>query len=535
MSTTATRPTAVEGFTGRFAWLDPHDLVVDPYNHRKHRADKDTTRPDPALQASVDELGVLTPLMVRPQTGDREGQLGIIFGQRRNNAALAAAKKAKAKKKPYRLVPAIIRADLAGVDDEALAMSFIENKDRAAATVRDDIEAAQQLALMDVAKTRKARLARAIGLKPTELAASIKAVQLTDEGLKDGLESDFNLIELAEFQEVEDVDGALWTLKWAKRRDLGEDNTKRGHWKHALAELRAKKELQRAQHQLVEDLTAAEIPVLEWRWTWTDTTTRPLTDLRTADDGPITADEHRDCPGHAACIFPQEAEAIWLCTAWRQHGHALSPDAAPDNTSQTEDQEAAAQARREVIANNKAWRQARTVRHEFITDLCSQPEASLRVWPLILTTITDTSYAYSNYVSRFRTDLVAQFLGVPDPNEGHSKFSRVDDPFADVIARTSPARAWHILLAHVAAAHEVEHMDDAAWRGRIDPQTVGWLSFLEAEGYVLSAIEAATVAAGRAQQAEGEQQGQAESEADQSSKNTERQPDRAEGAMPAAA
>lgn len=533
-TTTATQPTPVEGFTGRFAWLDPHDLIVDPYNHRKQRDSQDTTRPDPALQASVDELGVLTPLVVRPQTGDNEGKLGIIFGQRRNNAALAAAKKAKAKKKPYRLVPAIIRDDLAGVDDEALAMSLIENKDRTAATARDDIEAAQQLALMDITKTRKARLARAIGLKPAELAASTKAVQLTDQSLMAGLEADFNLIELAEFQEVEDVDDALWTLKRAKGRDLREDNTKRGHWKHALADLRAQKELQRAKHQLLEDLTTAKIPVVDWRWTWRDTATRPLTDLLTEDGKPMTADVHGDCPGHAACITPYEAEAIWLCTAWRQHGHTLSPDAAPDNTTETADREAAALARREVIANNKAWRQARTVRHEFITDLCNQPDASLRMWPLILSTITDTSYAYHNYVSRFRTDLVAQFLGVPDPNEGRSKFSRASEPFADVIARTSPARAWRILLAHVAAAHEVEHMHDAAWRNHVSPQAVDWLTFLEAEGYVLSSIEAATVATGRAQQAELEQQRQADSDADQT-ENTEQEPDQTAQAVPAAA
>src|SRR5437764_2472185 len=109
MSTTTESPAAIEGFTGRFAWIDPHDLVVDPCNHRKHRdAEDDTTQPDAELQASVDELGVLTPLVLRPQTGEHEGKLGIIFGQRRNNAALAAAKKSKAKKKPYRLVPAII-------------------------------------------------------------------------------------------------------------------------------------------------------------------------------------------------------------------------------------------------------------------------------------------------------------------------------------------------------------------------------------------------------------------------------------------
>ncbi len=28
---------AQPAFTGRFAWVDPYDLVIDPYNHRRHR------------------------------------------------------------------------------------------------------------------------------------------------------------------------------------------------------------------------------------------------------------------------------------------------------------------------------------------------------------------------------------------------------------------------------------------------------------------------------------------------------------------
>ncbi|MFE4869587.1 ParB/RepB/Spo0J family partition protein [Streptomyces sp. NPDC056682] len=535
MSTaTGIRPDAVEGFAGRFVWVDPHDLVVDPYNHRKNRADQDgedTTQPDPELQASVDELGVLTPLVLRPQEGEREGKLGIIFGQRRNNAALAAANKAKAMKKPYRLVPAIIRDDLAGVDDAALTVSFIENKHRRQATVRDDIEAARQLSLMTIPKARKIRNARAMGFKPAELGAASKAAQLSDKSLAEAIEEDFNLVELAEFQEVEGVEDALWTLKRAKTRDQREDNTKRGHWKHALADLRAEKELNDKRAERAAELTAAEVTIVDWRWNWSDTTTRPLTDLLTDDGAPHTPQTHQTCPGHAACVNPSDAEVIWLCTAWHRHGHPLTADAATKDTSQAgPDKEAAKAERRLVIANNKAWRQAREVRADFIKDLCQQPEASTRVWPLILSMITGTSYAYENYISRKRTDLTARFLGVEDPNEGNNQWTRVGDPFGAVIARTSPGRVWRVLLAHVAAAYEVEHMDDAAWRNHINVQTVAWLTFLQTEGYALSTVEAETVAKGRAQQEEqdvearqDDEQGQGEDAGD-SEDGQEREP-----------
>src|SRR5437764_10812492 len=85
-------PAGVEGFKGTFAWVDPRTLVVDPYNHRKSRtgasedeAVEDTTEPDAELIASVCEIGVQTPLLLRPQA-DGES-LGIIFGQRRFKAA----------------------------------------------------------------------------------------------------------------------------------------------------------------------------------------------------------------------------------------------------------------------------------------------------------------------------------------------------------------------------------------------------------------------------------------------------------------
>ncbi|MGD3109537.1 ParB N-terminal domain-containing protein [Streptomyces sp. YGL11-2] len=506
MSATADHTTPVEGFTGRFAWVDPHDLVIDPYNHRKHRTTedgKDGTQPDTDLQASVDEFGVLTPLVLRPQSGENEGKLGIIFGQRRNNAALAAAKKAKAKKKPYRLVPAIIRDDLKNVDDTSLTVSFIENKHRTQATIRDDIDAVKQLSLMSIPKTRKTRHARAMGLKPADLGAATQAAKLSDQALADGIEADFNLIELAEFQEVESVKGALWNLERAKARDTRQGNTKRGNWKHALAELRAEKEHADKCNSLLKELAAAEIPSVDWKRNWTNTSTRPLADLLTSDGAPQTPETHQVCPGHAACIDTSEAEVIWLCTAWHRHGHALTPEAAKADKAQAgPNREAAKAERRLVIANNKAWRQAREVRYDFLTDLCAQPEASARVWPLILSAITGTSFAYANFVGRKRTDLTARFLGVKDPNEGRRQWDRVGDPFGTLIARTSPAHAWSLLLAHVAAAYELEHMYDAAWRDHVDPQVIAWLTFLEAEGYALSAIESETVARGRAQQEE---------------------------------
>ncbi|MFD7338502.1 ParB/RepB/Spo0J family partition protein [Streptomyces violascens] len=174
----------IEGFEGTFTWVDPRTLVVDPYNHRKPPAPgtddsdeeqvEDTTEPDPELIASVREIGVQTPLLLRPQADGKT--LGIIFGQRRFKAATIAVEEAIAEGRAFRLVPAIVRTDLRGVDDAALTISLIENAHRKATSARDNIAAVQQLSLMKISKTRKAKYARSLGLTVDQVKASETAI-----------------------------------------------------------------------------------------------------------------------------------------------------------------------------------------------------------------------------------------------------------------------------------------------------------------------------------------------------------------------
>ncbi|MFG2143707.1 ParB/RepB/Spo0J family partition protein [Streptomyces sp. NPDC048696] len=494
MATAVTDPptaTAKPAFTGEFTWVDPYTLVVDPFNHRHHHDnEEDTTEPDAELIASVEETGVQSPILLRPQPSGAPGNevLGIIYGQRRHKAALIAADKAKAEGRPYFLLPALVRRDLTNVDDEALALSVLENKQRTDPHIRDYIEAARQLSLMDAPPAAKERHARITGLTRDEMKAAETATKLSPESLADAIAADFDLLELADYQEVEQVPGARTRLRQAKREDQSDGNGRRGHWAQALSKLRQHKEEMAKRVALIADLVSADITMVDWHPTWRDTKLHPLEDLLDQHRKKITPTTHAECPGHAASIDPSEPEVTWLCADWAKHGHTLTKAAARDTPTQQAEEERAK--RREVIANNKAWRAARQVRHDFITNLCDAPgDAPDAIWKFTLSTILGTLDTYSSHISRHRTDLMAQFLKIADPNEGQAWYSRVDAPFGTLISRTGKTRRWRPLFAQVAAAYEHEAMSDRAWRDDIRINTVTWLAFLKERGYVLSDLE----------------------------------------------
>ncbi|MFH8405352.1 ParB/RepB/Spo0J family partition protein [Streptomyces sp. NPDC018019] len=482
-------PPAQPAFEGRFAWVDPYELVIDPYNHRQHRTEgePDGTEPDPDLIASVEEVGVQSLVLLRPQTGDNEGKLGIIFGQRRCKAAIIAADKANDEGRSYMLVPALIRDDLRGVDDEALTLSVIENKHRRDANARDYVEAARQLSLMPLPQAAKERHARALGLSAAELSAAGKASKLDDKNLS-AAAHDFDLVELADYQEVAHISNARSRLEAAKARDRNDGAGTRGHWAHALQCLKDEAAEKAKRAQLKQDLAAAGVTLVDWHWQWRETPTRPLTDLATALGTPITADQHAKCPGHAATLNPFKPKVVWLCTRWQANQHKLSPEASGSAAPNAAEMAAK---RRRTIRYNAAWRQARPVRQEFIANLCARPgDAPDEIWKLILTTITGTSDTYSRYISRQRTDLISTFLKIKDPNHDSEPWRRVQDPFGPLIARTGPTARWRLLFAQVAAMYEHQAMSDQAWRDPISKDTTDWLAFLQRQKYALSDVEA---------------------------------------------
>ncbi|MGW0844141.1 ParB/RepB/Spo0J family partition protein, partial [Streptomyces sp. NPDC002787] len=547
---------ATEAYSARFVWIDPlrflpdddtpvpdgvdengiHFLVIDPYNHRKKRDTGDTTEPNPDLIASVDAVGVQQAIVLRPQEGP-EGVQGVVMGQRRIKAARQAALDAKDEGRPYKKVPAFIREDLKGADDEAIVSSMVENNHRTQASHQDDVEAAQQLTLLveaqRVPKARKRRLATAIGRTEEELDAAPKVAQIAPQTLKelDEDEVDFDWVQLADYNEVKDVDGALMTLLEAKETDQRSGNAKRAAWTQAMAALRAEKARDERIEATRKDLAEKKVTVVQWRRNWGYTLGRPLDELVSGIGRPLTEQGHMEtCDGHAAAIDPEDGDVLYLCVDYKKYGHKLVGGEAEGEDGDTEteaaakreaEREAEREAKRRVRLNNAAWRTARQPREAFITEMCKEKgEAPAHIKDMVLTTLLKRGVA--------RGPLLTRFLGTDSIS--------TKEPEPDIVAlvkRTAARRYWWVLFAHVAAMFEHEHMKDDAWRGvphyhygyskpgAIALPTAEWLRFLKSQGYSLSEVEQETL-----DQADQEAEERAKAEAEYQRRKAEEEAER---------
>ncbi|MEV4048203.1 ParB N-terminal domain-containing protein [Streptomyces sp. NPDC049744] len=548
---------------GRLVAIDPLDfdpdggteklVIVDPYNHRKKREEGDTTEPDAALIASVEEVGVQQAIILRPQEGERDGQLGIVIGQRRTLAAYRVASAAAQEGREYRKIPAIIRDDLRGVDDEALTVSMVENLHRRQASAQDDVDAAEQLALLvkakKVPKARKRSLAAAIGRTEEELDAAHKVAQMDAETLEDlrDEEIEFDWVELGDYDEVKDVSNAQVTLMRAKAKDEQEGNTKRGAWKTAMQELRAKKARTERIETLKAELAEKKVNTVHWVWNWSYSSARPLEELVSKIGMPMSEQGHGEtCEGHAATIDPDAAEVVWLCVDWKKHGHRIAGAAQGDDGGDGEPgeeeaakAEAAREERRRVKVNNLAWRTAREGREAHIADMCKDKgEAPADVKDLIMRTLLVSDGHYVHYVgSQEHGAMLAKFLG-DERLTRHPK-----DVITSLLKKTASKRYWWVLFAHVAGYFEAEHMKDDAWRGephyhhgpsvrgRIRPATAEWISFLKHHGYGVTEVEAETVTTAE-QEAEAEAERRAKQEREREEREAARAARQAENPAP---
>ncbi|MEU6619120.1 ParB/RepB/Spo0J family partition protein [Streptomyces parvus] len=536
---------------GRLVAIDPLDfdpdggteklVIVDPFNHRKKRKEGDTTEPDPALIASVEEVGVQQAIILRPQEGERDGQLGIVIGQRRTLAAYRVASAAAKEGREYLPIPAIIRDDLRGVDDEALTVSMVENLHRRQASAQDDVDAAEQLALLvkakKVPKARKRSLAAAIGRTEEELDAAHKVAQMdpeTLEGLR-GEEIEFDWVELGDFDEVKGVSDAQVMLMRAKATDEQEGNAKRGAWKTTMQELRARKARDERVKTLTAELDEQGVQRCEWIEDWEWSTARPVDELVTAIGMPMSVQTHREtCDGHMATIDPEVAEVVWLCADWEKHDHRVAGEPVSSGDDDEPDDEATAKAaakaeaereeRRRVKVNNLAWRTARDGREAHIAEMCAEKgEAPATVKDFVMRTLIQGDHHYQHFLgSNEHGKLVARFLG----DERLARLS--GDIVAALVKKTASRRYWWVLFAVVAAAYEAEHMRDDAWRGephyhfgpsvrgRIRRHTAEWITFLAEHGYGLTDVEKETVVT-----AEEEAKAEAELKADRERRDQE--------------
>ncbi|MEY8042627.1 hypothetical protein AB8O55_24745 [Saccharopolyspora cebuensis] len=217
-----------------------------------------------------------------------------------------------------------------------------------------------------------------------------------------------------------------------------------------------------------------------------------------ADAGrPLTAEEHADCPGHAAHVEADPdrstAEVRYVCTDYATHGHLMQT--ARDTQSELDAAWQAAE-RKRAAENNKAWRDAKTDRREWLTKYFTgwrkrKPAAlpqRVHHWLALAPVLASDHLAEAAPAHRYACTL----LGLAEP-EDHR---RDRHPIAVHLRKktTTETQAVLIRLAQVIGACE-QHWDraytsqaDASWRRPTDGSRF-YFELLEALGYPLSHVE----------------------------------------------
>ncbi|HEX7131684.1 MAG TPA: ParB/RepB/Spo0J family partition protein [Iamia sp.] len=426
--------------------LDPNDVgILD--NVRKDLGDIR------GLTRSVKELGVLVPAVVVPDP-DTEGGHLLVFGQRRQAAAIAAERE----------LPAIVAQDID--DARRVATQLAENLHRKDLTVGEEAAGYEQLAAFDMSPTA---IARAVGVtrqhvqKARTVGASEVAVTVADR-------YDLTLDQALVLAEFEDDREGVKALTITARTDPGQ-------FDHVASRMRQDRERADQQAATVAALTEAGVAVMAHAGDHPGAVA--LGELTDGDDGePITPEAHSECPGRAAIVPDwKPTQPQHYCLDPMGHGHrnrfgATSGRPAPTPMSEKEKAD-----RREVIEGNKAWRAAEPVRREYIRTVLARktpPKGTLRY-------VAERALARPERFGDGEDGLLADLLGV----EAGSGVGR--SVGAEHLAHVTNARVPLALLAQVAADHE-QAMPVQTWRST-NQEAAAWLAWLASTGYSLSEIE----------------------------------------------
>ncbi|MGQ0843473.1 MAG: ParB/RepB/Spo0J family partition protein [Sporichthyaceae bacterium] len=475
--------------------LDPATLLVDL--NVRHDA-----RLDPAFLASVKEHGVLVPIVA---VRTAEGAVRVRFGHRRTLAAVEVARP---------VVPVVLVADEAA--DEAAQVERIvgqwaENEHRTSLTAAERVGALAQLA--------------AFGISPAQIAKRTKtgraevdaALAVAGSDLAKAATVRYDFLDLAQAATVAEFESEVEAVKALVAA------AKNGQFDHVAQRLRDERAEAARRAELERELTAAGVQVVPAPRH--GETVRPLTHLDGPDGEPLTTQGHRDCPGHAAYVglvhgwidpatgtpivdedhgdedaaadLSNDKEAgraqewgayvavSYACTAPTAHGHrdrygndrSTRPLPRADEMGEAE-REAAREARREVVENNKAWASAQKVRRAWLQSFAARktpPKGAAAFVAAALATDAEIVAGMGGNA------LAAEVLGLPAGGYGRNT------ALQDLTAQISEARALVVVLVQVLAAYEAR-ADRDDWRHH-RAHTARYLGWLTANGYTLAEVE----------------------------------------------
>ncbi len=473
-----------------FAYLDPADIIIGT----NVRAD---LRPDhKEFRKSIKERGVLEAVTVYR---DEDGQYVLLRGQRRTVTAAEVGT-------PTGLIPARVVPQPA--DADRIGDQMVENIHRAGMREAEIVAGVEQLALLGVSA---AQIAKRTSIdRPTVNAAL--AVTKADQSRNRLDFGDLTLEEAAIFAEFEHDPEAVERLENAKR------------WRRSLAHeaqrLRDEAAEREADAAEVERLRAEGLPVLSAEEVEEADEVLRIERLVTEDGEPLPEEEWPNVPGARVHVvkewvypedeYDEESEdgdesedegsepaepyqqyvPAWVVTdlaasGLRRRGVSGSTSADSSDEGESEEQaEARREERRRVIANNKAWASAETVRREWLATLVARKTAPKGAEALICEAVVTGHHSLSKAMDH-RHPMLFTLLGLDRPTgyygAGHDECHKI------ATRASTPKAATMTTLAAVIAAWEAttgKHSwrNPTAWDARVLGALVEW-------GYQPSEVE----------------------------------------------
>ncbi|HEY3630588.1 MAG TPA: ParB/RepB/Spo0J family partition protein [Jatrophihabitantaceae bacterium] len=436
--------------------VDPSTLLVDVNVRSDAALDKD-------FLASIRDLGVLVPVVAVRTPDDA---LRVRYGHRRTLAAVEVGRAS---------VPVIVTGDDDADETARIVSQWHENEHRAGLSTADKVAAVEQLSLLGLSAAQIVKKTR--GRKDDVE----RALATASSALAKGAATRYDFLTLDMAAAVAEFDDQPETVKAL----VASAKSSEGEFAHCLQRARDEREEAAKVTALTAELAAAGVSIID-RPRHDERDTHPIDNLADDKGKPLAAAGHAACPGHAAYIGRdwRGVRPVYVCTQVKTAGHRdrYSSSGRPAGTPMTD---AEKQERRQVLANNKAWKSAETVRRAFLTKLLARKAAPKGSATYVAGELGRGIHEIRRGMERSH-HLAAELLGL-DPAKGR-------DVIAASAADATDARAQVLALAVVLGDIEEATSTDT-WRHSSD--TVRrYFAFLVANGYELADVE--KLAAGQA-------------------------------------
>ncbi|MER7436426.1 ParB/RepB/Spo0J family partition protein [Pseudonocardia alni] len=470
---------------GELLRVDPCTLVIGANVRRDVALDKPFLR-------SVTDRGVREPIIARRRT---DGALVVRKGKRRTLAAVETGRAT---------VPVLVEPGEPGDDADAgdrrdaidrIVDQLEENHHRVGTNDADEVRAHQQL--LDLGLTA-GQIARRTHV-PTTRVKQTAAVARSEIATAAMERYDLTLDQVAVIAEFDGPDGpdveAVKALTVTAAKEPAQ-------FAHVAQRLRDQRADARQVADTVAELTGQGVRVLDPNDVGGAAQISGLRlDAQTPSGTELDPDTHSGCPGHAATVEvhrgwnrePQVKVVHW-CTAPDEHGHVarwgrVTPargDAGGDGEVARELAQAAKQAkveRRRVIANNKDWDSAATVRREWLRTFLARRSAPRNAWPHIATTLAHAGHDLRRAMESGHPT-ACELLGLTAVGSVHTGRP---NPIEALAATATPARATLLTLAVLLGAAE-DATGRQTWRNP-SPESRAYFAALRDWGYPLSPVE----------------------------------------------